>query len=75
MKKIKPASDRTAVRAAGGARARVHPPATADVAETAGKLEEYLAVARGEINRLDYIVTQFLHAIRPAVPQLKPVSA
>jgi signal transduction histidine kinase len=31
-------------------------------------------VARGEINRLDYIVTQFLHAIRPSQPQLKPAS-
>jgi len=33
-----------------------------------------LGVARGEINRLDYIVTQFLHAIRPSQPQLKPAS-
>jgi PAS domain S-box-containing protein len=38
------------------------------------KLEQYLLVARGEINRLDYIVTQFLHAIRPTVPQLRPAS-
>jgi two-component system, sporulation sensor kinase E len=29
------------------------------------KLEQYLDVAKGEINRLDYIVTQFLQAIRP----------
>ncbi len=34
----------------------------------------YLDVAKGEINRLDYIVTQFLHAIRPAPPQLKLAS-
>ena len=38
------------------------------------KLEQYLSVARGEINRLDYIITQFLHAIRPSLPQLKLVS-
>ena len=38
------------------------------------KLEQYLAVARGEINRLDYIVTQFLQAIRPTAPQFKPCS-
>ena len=38
------------------------------------KLEQYLSVAKGEINRLDYIVTQFLHAIRPTPPQLKPAS-
>jgi len=38
------------------------------------KLEQYLSVARGEINRLDYIITQFLHAIRPSLPQLKLAS-
>jgi two-component system, sporulation sensor kinase E len=35
------------------------------------KLEQYLNVAKGEINRLDYIITQFLQAIRPAPLQLK----
>lgn len=35
------------------------------------KLEQYVAVAKGEINRLDYIVTQFLQAIRPTPPQLR----
>jgi two-component system, sporulation sensor kinase E len=44
------------------------------VDESARKLEQYLGVAKGEINRLDYIVTQFLHAIRPTLPQLKPAS-
>jgi PAS domain S-box-containing protein len=39
--------------------------------EAAEKLEQYLDVAKGEINRLDYIVTQFLGAIRPAPVQLK----
>jgi len=43
----------------------------ADAAETAHKLEKYLAVSKGEIVRLDYIVTQFLQAIRPSVPQLR----
>ena len=38
------------------------------------RLEQYLGVARGEINRLDYIVTQFLQAIRPAPLQLKVIS-
>ena len=41
-------------------------------AESALKLEQYLVVAKGEINRLDYIVTQFLQAIRPVAPQLRP---
>jgi len=42
--------------------------------ESAQKLEQYLEVAKGEINRLDYIVTQFLGAIRPAPVQLKLAS-
>ncbi|MEI6076033.1 MAG: ATP-binding protein [Verrucomicrobiota bacterium] len=44
------------------------------VIETAQKLEQYLTVAKGEIHRLDYIVTQFLGAIRPAPLQLKLAS-
>jgi len=43
-------------------------------AETAKKLEQYLDVAKGEIHRLDYIVTQFLQAIRPAPLRLQMVS-
>jgi PAS domain S-box-containing protein len=46
----------------------------ADTKEISGKLEQYLEVAKGEINRLDYIITQFLQAIRPMPPQLKPDS-
>jgi signal transduction histidine kinase len=37
-------------------------------------MEQYVSVAKGEINRLDYIVTQFLNAIRPSAPQFKPAS-
>lgn len=48
--------------------------AEAGVGENARKLEQYLGVAKGEINRLDYIITQFLQAIRPTVPQLQPAS-
>jgi PAS domain S-box-containing protein len=43
-------------------------------AEAGAKLEQYLDVAKGEIHRLDYIVTQFLGAIRPAPVQLKMAS-
>jgi len=43
-------------------------------AETALKLEQYLNVAKGEIHRLDYILTQFLGALRPSALQLKLVS-
>ena len=38
--------------------------------ESVERLEKYLVVAKGEIARLDYIITQFLQAIRPAPPQL-----
>jgi two-component system, sporulation sensor kinase E len=54
-------------------RATVQPSAWASEAgEIADKLENYLDVAKGEITRLDYIVTQFLQAIRPTQPQFKP---
>jgi two-component system, sporulation sensor kinase E len=42
-----------------------------DDADVLRKLDQYLGVAKGEINRLDYIVTQFLQAIRPAPLQIK----
>jgi len=38
------------------------------------KLEQFLEVSKGEISRLDYIITQFLQAIRPAPLQLKMAS-
>ncbi len=44
----------------------------AERAELVRKLEQYLGVAKGEIGRLDYIVTQFLQAIRPTPPQIRP---
>lgn len=37
------------------------------------KLEESVAVARGEVSRLDSIITQFLRAIRPQAIQPEPV--
>ena len=48
--------------------------AEAETSEVGRKLEQYLGVAKGEINRLDYIITQFLHAIRPSPAQIKPAS-
>jgi two-component system, sporulation sensor kinase E len=45
-----------------------------NTAEAAKKLEQYLGVAKGEIDRLDYIITQFLGAIRPAPVQLSLAS-
>jgi PAS domain S-box-containing protein len=46
----------------------------AEIADIARKLEQYHGVAKGEVGRLDYIVTQFLQAIRPTPPQLKSLS-
>lgn len=71
VKKLKQPPARGGLSARG--RTQVVSPNT-DTADAAAKLEQYLAVAKGEINRLDYIVTQFLQAIRPAPLQLKPVT-
>ena len=49
-------------------------PASGEVLEIGGKLKHYLEVAKGEITRLDYIVTQFLQAIRPSQPQMRQAS-
>jgi len=35
-------------------------------------MEDHLATARGEIQRLDSILRQFLNAVRPTVPQREP---
>ncbi len=58
----------TSVKKAASSVARHPSPVTTEAAK---KLEQYLDVAKGEINRLDYIVTQFLGAIRPTPVQLK----
>jgi PAS domain S-box-containing protein len=55
-----------------GSRAKARPEAArAGAADATARLKSYLAVAKGEITRLDYIVSQFLQAIRPTRPQLK----
>jgi two-component system, sporulation sensor kinase E len=36
------------------------------------ELQQSIEICRGEINRLDTIVTQFLRAIRPSRPQVQP---
>ena len=50
------------------------PDAQANHEASMRKLDNYLDIAKGEINRLDYIISQFLQAIRPTRPELKPVS-
>jgi two-component system, sporulation sensor kinase E len=45
-------------------------PVPAHMEEASQKLEKYLAVAKGEITRLHYIITEFLEALRPAPAKL-----
>jgi signal transduction histidine kinase len=47
---------------------------SAEDREVADRLDRYLDVAKGEIARLDYIITQFLQAIRPTPPQRRMVN-
>jgi two-component system, sporulation sensor kinase E len=56
-----------------GRQAATPPDETPTRAEILGKLDNYLAVAKGEISRLDYIITQFLQAIRPSPPRKQSV--
>jgi PAS domain S-box-containing protein len=78
VSKLRKASGRGTQHSAGSAsrgRARAQPTAGESEAGDVGeKLEQYLNVAKGEIGRLDYIITQFLQAIRPNPPQMKPAA-
>ena len=40
-----------------------------ETAASADRLEQYLGVAKGEVHRLDYIITEFLQALRPTAPK------
>ena len=68
VKKLKSPSPRTVSSTRTRSQPAIDEHVTADVV---GKLDQYLSVAKGEIHRLDYIVTQFLQAIRPAPLQIK----
>ncbi len=43
-------------------------------AKSRSELEKSVSIARGEVARLDHIITQFLRAIRPQPLDLRPVS-
>jgi signal transduction histidine kinase len=58
----------------GLGRVKARPQSADGAKEAIPKMQDYLEVAKGEITRLDYIVTQFLQAIRPSLPQLQPAS-
>jgi two-component system, sporulation sensor kinase E len=77
VRKLNPGSANPPGLAARTSRSRSRAPMPAaepEAVEIARKLEQYLDVAKGEVNRLDNIVTQFLTAIRPTPPQLKLAS-
>jgi PAS domain S-box-containing protein len=42
-----------------------------DLKEAVDRLDGFLGVATGEIDRLDYIITEFLQALRPSAPKLQ----
>jgi two-component system, sporulation sensor kinase E len=70
LKKLHGPGSRMAEAAAQSS--RLTPPASQDGIPE--KIRQYLDVCKGEIARLDYIVTQFLGAIRPAPLQWKLAS-
>ena len=64
------------VRPSGGKlrRRRKAEPVSESGVEALERLDRYVSVAKGEIVRLDYIVRQFLQAIRPTPPKLAPTT-
>ncbi len=58
----------------GGAARLEEPVSSGELSDVVDKLDGYLDVAKGEITRLDYIITQFLQALRPSQPNLRPHS-
>jgi signal transduction histidine kinase len=62
-------------QARGGSRRKMSAPAPEPAhEESLARMEKYLGVAKGEITRLDYIITQFLQALRPTPPRLTPAN-
>jgi PAS domain S-box-containing protein len=71
LKKLKEETGTPGPRLRGGRTRSRGGPSVADLAPRLARIENYLGVAKGEIDRLHYIVTQFLQAIRPTPPQIK----
>ena len=55
-------------------RRRKAEPTLESCVEAIERLDRYVSVAKGEVVRLDYIVRQFLQAIRPTPPKLAPTT-
>ena len=71
LRKLKAETVGPGTRALGGRGRSRHGASFKDMVAGLGRIESYLDVAKGEITRLDYIVTQFLQALRPSPPQIK----
>lgn len=74
LKKLTATLRGTTAPASTGSRRKSRVEPAHDLEEMADKLDKYVAVSKGEITRLDYIVTQFLQAIRPTPPQCQTAS-
>jgi len=70
IRKLRTAPETPPTRTIIGRKRTSSPSLAPDTKETVQKLENYLAVAKGEISRLDYIITQFLQALRPVPVKL-----
>jgi len=70
LKKLRHSSVEAPLPESKSARRRKTQPATEPPAsDSILRLERYVNVAKGEVLRLDYIIRQFLEAIRPAPPR------
>ena len=75
LKKLRSVVAEVSQAGTGGARQRGQlRSAEAELHQIVGRLDSFVNVTKGETTRLDYIVTQFLQAIRPTQPQLKAAS-
>jgi PAS domain S-box-containing protein len=77
LKKLKSVALRSGAGDAGASartKSKLPSPPDSETRDIALRLERYLGVSKGEIIRLDYIVTQFLQAIRPTPPQIRMAS-
>lgn len=76
LRKLRDAFEDTRPAPPAGRRSRraPNPAVVTDLREIGDRFEKYLGVAKGEIGRLDYIITQFLQALRPSPPKLQPSS-
>ncbi|MHC1768371.1 MAG: nitrogen regulation protein NR(II) [Verrucomicrobiia bacterium] len=75
LKKLNPPASTWVGRKQGTSRRQSAPNLNpGEALEIGGKLQQFLEVAKTEITRLDYIVTQFLQAIRPTPPQMRQAS-